>query len=180
MPDIDAMFDAMRGAKMGRKGQWLTDGQYLIKLSFLGVKKKEIGSGTNGIVEFEVVKTSNPEHPVGSTRSWVRSMDSFSFWDNIMAIVLSATGFDPRQLKPEDTELRNDATTLAAAICGGEKAIAVLKAKGFDNPNELLLGKLIKVECRTVPTRGDPTKGRPPGQFTLHDWSPAPAETQAA
>ncbi len=180
--NIEEMFKGMAGAKLNGKGNYMGEGTYLVRSKVL--KTHEGHKGKKAIFGFEIVQTSNPAHPIGSSGDYTVSLDGVTSqgvsradyaWADLKAIIFAlALAQDPKTVKDAktDPDLHEEAAELFKAAVSEEHAKALGVAPTF------LMGRLVKLEVKKGATRAK-TPGGPPGEFNYHSWSPAQAAWDA-
>jgi hypothetical protein len=171
--DIDKLFDGMATKEIGGSGNFMGEGLYVVETKQLFVK--EGFKGKSFICEFEIVKSDNDAHPVGSTGSYVLKFENPYAFGNISELVIALLGYENTKENQTNKTIRDQVQDVTSAACGSDKAKAKLGANSEDG---MLLGIRLKLECRKKATA--PKAGRPEGgEFTVHKWSPT-TETLAA
>jgi len=170
MGSLDDLFAAMDKAPLNSKGKYMGAGNFIVAPKV--IKYKVGHKGKSFIHEFEILKTSNPDHPVGSSGCQVTKLEKDQAWGDIKAFMLAiACGVDPKTIKdpPGDSALHAAAKAFAMA------ALDPAYAAKLDPPQEpdFLIGIPVKLECVVIKT----LKGT---DFTVHNWSPvSEAEVEA-
>lgn len=143
-------FDQQANVKVGGQGTYLTKGMYRVKVQKMLVKDN---SGVLVIFEFEVVSSDNPDHPVGSTRSWTAKIlggtpkQVSAAQSNLNRFLIAALGYKP------DTEEANSVITQSPKIF----------QEGLDKG--IFNGTLLDLEVTTI-------KKNDGGDFNKHTFSP--------
>lgn len=172
MPNVDEMFAGMEKAESFGSGQYVK-GEGKFRLRSKAIKYNTGYKGSFFISEFEVVQTTNPENPVGCTRSYVVSLDKknrYAFGDIKKLVFAMAMDTDPEKAgQPEENpELHAQATQLVKAALDAEYAAKIGMAA------DALIGLEVDLETIGKPMR--PSPDRPQGgTFNVHKWSPVPA-----
>jgi hypothetical protein len=167
---IESYFSGMANAKPMSGGQYFKgEGKFLCR-----TKRMHVNDGHKGkffIAEFEVLESTSPLDPVGSTRSWPVPLEGtrakYSFGD-IKSLVFAITGQNPKDVgdPSENPKLHQEAQQLVMAACDAEYA----KKNGID-PTDLI-DQEVALETNLKATR--PKEGQTQGgTFTVHTWSPA-------
>ncbi len=170
--NIEETFKSMAGAKMNGKGNYIEPGRYIVAPRLL-----KLNEGYNGkafVSEWEVCESTNPNHKIGSTVSYVVNLKRDQAMGDLKALFFAlAMGRDPKLVASDDTEAHEEVVEYFKGGVSAEHAAAIGEAPGW------LIGRRIALETVKVPTKPK-TAGGPPGEFTVHNWSPAPAKTAAA
>ena len=184
MSNIEEMFAGMETAKQMHAGQHFK-GEGNFELLTKSMKTNEGNKGKFFIAEFEVLKSTSPQDPVGCTRSWAIPLtgekSKYSFGD-IKSLVFAICGTDPKSVPPPEVDpgSHNEAKALVCAACDPEYA----KAKNIDT--SLLIGQRVNLQTWFKPTKPKPipqpdgTFIMKPGVFTKHDYSPAAQAEEGA
>lgn len=163
MGAYEDMVKRMAGAKMNGKGQKLGDGTYTVEGKLL--KLKQGGHfGDSFIFEFTVLASQNPDHPVGSSRTYTVNLGKQQAFGDIKALIFAAImGIDPSTVQdptPANQALHDEATDWFKIIVDPDHA----KAKGIEgNVGE---GLVVSVDVNWRKTQGG-------HDWALHKWSPA-------
>jgi hypothetical protein len=169
--DIDAMFSGMAGAQMNGKGRKLGDGKYRVTAKSLKLKKGGY-YGDSFIFEYDVARSDNEEHPVGSARSYTVNLKSNQAFGDIKAVIFALImGRDPSSL----ADTKRFAAEHAEATDWFKAAIDPEAAKKMDVAENFVAGLEVDVEVQWVKTKEN-------RDFAVHRWSPVPeaATTDAA
>jgi hypothetical protein len=156
---IEDLFAGMAGADMNGKGQYMGEGLFVVTIKTF--KYKEGFKGKSIIVEFSIVESNNPAHGPGTTGSWVLKMDKPQWKGDVKALVLAATGKDPKSVGAPAA----DSETHAAAEQIAMSAISEEYAVKAGIPHDVLIGLPVRLETVKVKTQ----RGT---DFTVHNWSP--------
>ncbi len=115
------------------------------------------------VVEFKVVTSTNPDHPAGSSSSWMckdPTADKSLGAADAKTFAVSALGINPNLIKDSDDQAQTQAALLVLAALGEAEAFAALK-----QPVNLFIGRRLALETFVIQTKAM----RP---FTKHRWSP--------
>lgn len=152
------ILDGLTNANMFDRGVFLDPGVFTLKW-IKALFKRTRKSGTCFIVEFEVVASSSPKHPVGSKATWCQKMQDLDVaLGSLKSFLYAVLGFE----WPRDKEYlianvdRNLKQILASAITENEGQ-KLRDAGDLD-------GKLVDVQVIMKKTG----KG---GDFSQHNWS---------
>jgi hypothetical protein len=176
---IEDLFAGMATATMSGGGNYMTPGQYVVEV--VNIRLKSGYKGRSFIFEFRIVESNNPNHPVGSSGSYVILLDNpdpkkrgYAFGD-MKAVFFALDGKDPKKVKDPavDPQAHEEAVELSKLALQEDYC----KEKGLE-PG-FLSGTRVKLECRTKKTNPSPQKPQG-GEFTVHDWSPVAAGEAAA
>lgn len=147
------VFAGLKDAKISETGSYLTDGTYKLRVERI-VYKQTRSKGYAYIAEFNVLESSNPEHPVGSKRTWFQSMnDKEIAFPAIQKFAAAALGVNPFRDKElfEKEILPN---------------IEELVENSISDAGDIFKGKDVNCEVEQVKTK----KG---GDFSRYDFSAA-------
>ena len=156
----------MDNAPLNSKGKYMGEGDFIVAPKV--IKYKQGYKGKSFIHEFTILKSSNPDFPVGSSGCQVIKLDKDQAWGDIKAFMLAiACGVNPKTIKdpPQDSELHAAATAFAKAAIDPAYAAKLTPPQDPD----FLIGVPVKLECVKVKT----SKG---GDFTVHNWTPVTEE----
>lgn len=171
MVNVEQMFAGMEKAQIFGKGQYFSEGDFLVR-----TKSMKVNDGHNGlcfIAEFEVLQSTSAKDPVGATRSWVVKMGptNKNAFSDIKSLIFALTGKDPKQVgQPEENPaLHAEAANLVKAACDPEYAKKVGIAA------DVFVGIEVGLHTFLKPTRPSPQKPEG-GVFTVHSWTPVASE----
>lgn len=157
--DLSKVFADMAAGKMNGKGQKLGDGRYTVRSKLM--KLKQGGHfGDSFIFEYDVVKSENPDHPVGSSRTYTVNMSRTQAFGDIKAVIFALImQIEPSTIKdpPQNQKEHDEATEWFKKIVNGEDV------SGLD----------VDVEVQWKKTREN-------RDFGLHKWIPAVDEAPPA
>lgn len=156
------LFSGAKGKALSQQGVYMTPGfDGDVKVERCLVQKTRKGQAY--IVEFEVVKSANPQHPVGAKRSWIQSLNDQDIgFRAVKAFCVAASGINPK--------LAEDAKKLEEFENQCEE---IMTASDREHGN-VFAGTVLRLETTNKPTK----KGEP---FTLHVWTTsAPSTAKAA
>jgi hypothetical protein len=151
------IWDGIEKAEITKRGKYLSAGHKFT----LKIKKCDIIStrdkGDAFVVDFDVVDTTDPNHPVGAERNWYQSCtDKNVFQGAVKQFVAAIYGYDLSTMKERfDREVGPS----LAAIC---EAALCKDGKGSNS----LAGQVVKVSTVAIKTQ---KRGM---DFTRHDWEP--------
>lgn len=140
----------LASAQVYDKGTYFKPGMYDLKV-IKAVEKESQSSGPISIVEFEIVKTSDPvNHPVGSKATWIQKLtDKKVALGALKEFIYAVLGKDPRN--PQDTAAVEPKINAYADAMYDENALAGL----------------------SVHLQTSQTKTKKGMDFTRHAFSPA-------
>lgn len=168
MNDIEALRKMMREAQVSGKGQYVEQGQHDLELDKAFCKRSN-HAGTpkeNYIFEFKVIRSTNPTHEVGSTRSYVENVANQGWLERMKGCIAALVGVDPYgAISPQDQDTIAD---IIAALRYDEFRVQ----KGW--PENFLKGR--RVSCEGMPGTSQ-KKGMP---VTHKKWKPMAEATGAA
>jgi hypothetical protein len=113
------------------------------------------------ICEFKFVRSSNPNHPVGTTASWTLKGPTGNGKGDLKAFCFALSGIDPRAVKDNDEKAHRQAAVLSLAALGEQEAFTMAGL-----PEDFFVGRLVGLETKTTKTKAGT-------DFTKHIWSPA-------
>ena len=175
MADIDKLFGGMAKAEIFGRGNYMSEGLYVVQTKNIFVKDGY--KGQSFIAEFEILESNNEKHAVGSSGSWVLKFKWPATFGHITRFVMALLGYADTKANQDDPEIRKQCELVARAVCGSEVA---RKELGAEYEEGMLTGIKLKLECvmqKTAPGPGKPLGG----DFTAYTWSILDAaETSAA
>lgn len=156
----DNFFGGMGNTELSKKGVYLTDGIYKLR-----VKSTERVDFRDGVkkgyaVTLEVLETPDPaKHPLGSERTYFVTLNPGEegrkmFMQGVKGFIVAALGYDSR------TDVERIKTELDPKI----EQIALASTAN----KTLLAGKEVRCEVKSVPKKSKPTE-----MFSRHTFSPA-------
>ncbi len=169
--DIKSMFSSMAGASIKGKGNYIkSDGTFLCRAKVL--KTYEGRNGKRVIFGFEIVESSNAEHPAGSTADYTIGLDNNDYAESDIKKLIFALAMclDPRLVKDPKVDLEPHQEAVALFKAAVDQTGACAAEIGVEPT--FLLGRRIKLETKKRPTKPK-VPGGAPGEFTDHFWSPA-------
>ncbi len=171
MSTIDDTFNSMIDAPAPGRGNYISgNGEYLVEvIKFIG---KDGFKGKSAIVEFKILESTNPQAPVGCTRSWTLKWDKKQNHADLKAFALAAFNLN-KLVGTEDVPTKRDADSKATwlvyaavgtAVAGpaSAKACALL---GADPGDDFFAGVQVRLTTEMTKTQAG-------GDFTRHTWSP--------
>jgi hypothetical protein len=140
------------------------------------------------ICEFRIVESNNPAHEPGSTGSWTckdPTAENGGAGD-VKAFAMALMGIDPSSVKDTDELAQEQAAHFAFALMGYQEAFDELNRQ-VDERNKKLPPGEPKAEHfrdgfqigRRIALETTMTKTKAGGDFTVHNWSPAPEDKAA-
>lgn len=177
MSELDDLVKKMNSGSLRRGGGNYIKGEGVFEVEVISTTRKmgfnktfTVRDKEMFIAEFKILKvTSNDEnvlksHVVGSTASWtcLNPSEPTAGAGDVQSFCIAVTGTDPRTVKDEDANARNQAALLALAAMGYAEAFAKIGI-----PVDFFVGKRLILETKAVKTKADK-------DFTKHIWSPAP------
>lgn len=182
MVNVDALFAGMATAKINGSGTYMDDGLYVVELKQVIAKASDnpLKPGNNFICEFEILESSNPKHPVGSTGSWVLSLANPYAMGNISELVIAALGHENTKDNHANADIRGQVAIVTRAALGSDTAKAELAAfrEALGPSYGQLVGTKLKLETAKKATK--PSAAKPEGGvFTVHKWAPLKAAVAA-
>lgn len=174
MNDLDAIFSNMEKASLSDKGVFFTSGIYENEL--LSFEYRNGYKGASFIAKFKVLASSNIDHPVDSTRTWILKLDNPKTKDqnmgDIKSLIFALLGKNPRDIgnHERNPEAHKQAVELFKCMVDeaygkkvqGERKLATVPT---------LVGRRVALEA--VEVVSEPTPQRPNGgKFTRMTWSP--------
>ena len=165
MSDIDEMFAGMANAAPPGRGTYINDdGTYRVEV--VKAFGKSGFRGKSFIVEFKVLTSSNPNVPVGCTRSWTVKWDKIQNHADLKAFALAATGIEAVATSKRDADITATYMVYAAAgqLVAGDAAIKAKELLGDDGP---------PFDGFQVMLDTEKTRTQAGGDFTRHKWSSA-------
>jgi hypothetical protein len=171
--NLDEIFKDMSAGKMQGKGNYMGEGQYLVRAKVL--KNHEGHHGKKFIFAFDIVESTNDAHKPGTTGDYVVTLDApkpekraYAWSDTKSVFFALAMKLDPKSVPAQesDPELHQACAFLwKASVDTTGKSAEDLGVK-----QDFLLGRLVRLTVTKRPTRGQ--NGGPPGVFSYHDWAP--------
>jgi hypothetical protein len=174
--DIDKLFDGMAKAEIFGRGNYMSEGLYIVETKNLFVK--DGFKGKSFVAEFTIVESNNEKHAVGTSGSWVLKFTWPATFGHITKFVTALLGYDPNQkANQDDPKIRKQVELVTRAACGSDAAKKELGPDGYEEG--MLNGIRLRLECsmqKTAPKPGKPEGG----DFTSYAWSPIAPEADAA
>lgn len=170
--DVDTLFSRIDTAEIFSSGNYMHEGVYVVETKNILVKDGH--KGQSFIVEFTILESSNEQHKVGTTGSWIVKFAWKQTFGNITKFVMALLGKNPNDKKlQEDPKLRGEIGQIVRAVCGSD---AAKKELGAAYEEGMLYGIPLRLECSQTKTQ--PKPGKPEGgDFTVYTWSPLPDRT---
>lgn len=150
-------FKGVRDAKIYGSGNPLGIGLYELEITAC-IDKDLLGGGKAFIVEFKVLKSTNPAHPVGTRASWFQSLKLHEVaFPAIKLFMFAALGKDARR---DAAEIEKDILPNIEALLDASCAEGALD------------GYRVKCEVWNKKTKTD-------NDFSVHTFSPYESSTSA-
>ncbi len=147
------LWSGLKDAQTFDRGTYLKPGAYTLKIVNCLTKQTQ-KSGEGFIVEFEVLESSCPDHPVGSKASWFQSLKNVQVAFGAIKEFLAAVYGYPLNTAPGkakfEAEMSPNIEAYAAAASDGRNHLA---------------GQIVKVQTEQVKTQKQT-------DFTRHTWIP--------
>jgi len=168
--NIDQLYSGMAKAEINGRGTYLGEGHFEVQTKSIFVKKgvNPKKPGDSFICEFEIQKSDNADHPVGSTGSYVLKFSNVYAMGNIAELIIALLGYENTKANQGDADIREQAALVARAVCGSETAKAELETlrKGLGDPAfGNVVGQRLRLETTKRPTEAG-------GEYTVHKWAP--------
>ena len=152
-------FSKAQGVQLSERGQYLTDGNYELKVE-RNIIKRTRKQDDLWILEAEVLKSDNPKHPVGCKRNWVQKIsDPQVGFRAVKGFLFAAMGFDHKD--PDDKEVIDSKL---------EPTISQILTEAIEDPKDpncknALKDAVVKCEVTTIKTKANT-------DFGLHIFAP--------
>jgi hypothetical protein len=137
--NLSKTFSGMSGAKVSKRGTFLTEGRYTLKVRQTLVIQPQDGAEAF-VLEAEVLTSSNPDlHPVGSERTWFQSFKyRESAFGELKKFTYAILGLDmskPEDKKTIESKVDPDIEALLAKAVEGNKFFdKVVNCEVVDRP----------------------------------------------
>jgi len=155
-----SIFAGLKNAEVFQQGNYFDPGIYDVRVTRCLVKQT-LRSGMGFIVELEVLSSTSPKHPPGSSGSWFQglSKNPATALSAVKEFVIALQGLDPKK----------DADRIKVEI---DPSIEQWMDAAI-GANNIFAGKCVHLECFVKKTREKQT------DFTVHRWSPFEGEAPA-
>ena len=128
------LFGGIEKAQTSVGGNYLRPGTHLLELTRIKVGKTRKGVDFLA-VDFVVLESSNPEHPVGSTVNWFNGADKDGFLSNAKSLAVALLGSAAGEEVDEKTVTEETMESLCTDDGEEVKGVRV-KADAFHTPTK--------------------------------------------
>ena len=155
-----SIFAGLKTAEVFQQGNYFDVGIYDVRVTRCLVKQT-LRSGMGFIVELEILSSTNPKHPPGSSASWFQGMSKnpATALSAVKEFVIALQGLDPKK----------DVDRIKVEI---DPSIEQWTEAAIGQQN-IFAGKVVHLECFIKKTREKQT------DFTVHRWSPFTGDAPA-